>query len=220
MKKLIIFFGILFLVDAVYGQSPLKPVKIDSLVTVSLPVAHTKKDTLGQSIFSATTDFGYMIAIMEPNAKGNQPLQKEKDLNSVLKKYISGIQSQSQGSAQFVRDTTIGTLKAKAFTLLTKDANGDNQYRNFILLYTKDATYTFEYGYPEVRKDMVKGESKAFFNSIRLSPELQRNDQYTDTRKSTGLSTNFIIAIAGGIIIIALVLWLIFRKKKMSNKFA
>jgi len=221
MKKLIIFFGVLFLVDAVYGQSALKPVKIDSLVTISLPAAFTKKDTLGQHIFSATTDFAYMIAIDEPNAKGNQPLKKEKDLNSVLKKYVSGIQSQSQGSAQFVRDTTIGTLKAKAFTLLTKDANGDDLYRKFILLYTKDATYTFEYGYPGARKDMIKDEAKAFFSSIRLSPELQRNDQYTDTSKSTGLSTNMIlIIIAGGVVIVFGGAWLIFRKKKTSNEYA
>ena len=220
MKKLIIFFAILFLVDAVYGQSALKPVKIDSLVTVSLPVAHTQKDTLGQHIYSATTDFGYMIAIDEPNAKGNQPLKKEKDLNSVLKKYVNGIQSQSQGSAQFVRDTTIGTLKAKAFTLLTKDANGDDLYRAFVLIYTKDATYTFEYGYPGARKDMIKDEAKSYFSSIRLSPELQRNDQYTDMSKSTGLSTNLIIIIAGGIVIIFAGAWLIFRKKKVSNEFA
>jgi hypothetical protein len=220
MKKLIIFLGILFLVDAVYGQSALKPVKLDSLVTISLPVAHTQKDTLGQHIYSATTDFGYMVAIDEPNAKGNQPLKNQKDLNSVLKKYVNGIQSQAQGSAQFIRDTTIGTLKAKAFTLLTKDANGDNQYRKFVLLYTQDATYTFEYGYPEVRKDMIKDEAKNYFSSIKLSPQLQLNDQYLDTKSSaSGVGTSVIIEIAGGIIVISLVLWLIFRKKN-TNEFA
>lgn len=220
MKKLLIFFGILFLVDAVYGQSALKPVKLDNLVTVSLPANNSKKDTLGQQIYTANTDFGYIMAIREPNAKGNQPLKKEKDLNSVLKNYIKGIESQSQGSAQFVSDTTVGTLKAKSFILVTKDATGDNQYRKFVLLYTQDATYTFEYGYPEVRKDMVKDEAKAFFGSIRLSPELQRNDQYLDTSSSaSGVGTNVIIEIAGGIIIISLVLWLIFRKKN-TNEFA
>ena len=52
------------------------------------------------------------------------------------------------------------------------------------LLYTKDATYTFEYGYPEARKDFIKDESKAYYASIKLSPELQRNDQYMDTTPS------------------------------------
>ena len=47
-----------------------------------------------------------MMAIDEPNAKNNQPLKKEKDLNEVFKKYINGIQQQSgNGSAQNVRDT-------------------------------------------------------------------------------------------------------------------
>jgi hypothetical protein len=220
MKKLIILLSILFLVDAVYAQA-YKPVKVDSLVTVSFPAKYGKKDTLGQQIYSANTDLGYIIAIREPNAKGNEPLKKEKDLNSVLKKYIQGIQSQTEnGSAQNVRDTTVGTLKAKAFTLVTKDPNGDPQYRSFVLLYTLDTTYTFQYGYLEARKELVKDEEKAFFSSIKLSPELQRNDQYTDTRASShGISTISIIEIGAGIIVVFLAIWLIFRKRD-SNEFA
>lgn len=220
MKKLIILFTILFSVNAVFSQS-LKQVKLDSLVSISLPAHYTKRDTLGQQILSANTDLGYIITIREPNAKGNEPLKREKDLNSVLKKYIQGIQSQSDnGSAQNVRDTTVGTLKAKAFTLVTKDPNGDPQYRSFVLLYTLDATYTFQYGYLEARKDLVKDEEKAFFSSIKLSPELQRNDQYTDTSASSnGISTISIIEIGAGIIVVFLVIWLIFRKRD-SNEFA
>ncbi|MBS1519975.1 MAG: hypothetical protein JST50_03175 [Bacteroidetes bacterium] len=219
MKKLIIIFAILFSVNAVFGQA-LKSVKLDSLVNVSLPSSYTKKDTLGQQIYTGKSDLGYMIAIRQANAKGNQPLQKENDLNAVLKKYIQGIESLSgNGSAQNVRDTTIGTLKAKAFTLFQNDPNGESQYRDFILLYTKDATYTFEYGYGDTRKDLIKGESKAYFSSIKLSPELQRNDQYVDTRPQTSNSTYTVIEIAGGIVIAGLVVWLIFRKRD-SGQFA
>ena len=213
MKKLIIIFAILISVNAVFGQA-LKSVKVDSLVSISLPSSYLKRDTLGQRIFSANTDLGYMIAIREPNAKDNQPLKKEKDLNAVLKTYIKGIERQSgNGSAQFVRDTAIGTLKAKAFTLFVKDPNGDNQYRNFILIYTQDATYTFEYGYPESRKDFIKAESNAYFGSIKLSSELQRNDQYTDKSSSRSVSTNLVIEIAGGALVLGLIAWLVFRKK-------
>ena len=219
MKKLIIIFAILFSVNAVFGQS-LKSVKLDSLVNVSLPSSYTQKDTLGQQIYSANSDLGYMIAIRQANAKGNQPLQKENDLNAVLKKYIDGIQSQSgNGSAQNIRDTTIGTLKAKAFTLFQNDPNGESQYRNFILLYTQDATYTFEYGYGDSRKDLIKGESKAYFASIKLSRELQRNDQYVDTRPQTSNNKVTVIEITGGILIIGFIAWLIFRKKD-SGQFA
>lgn len=220
MKKIIVLFAILFSVNAVFGQS-LKSVKLDSLVSVSLPSSYTKKDTLGQQIFTANNDLGYMIAIRQLNAKDNQPLKKENDLNAVLKNYIQGIQNQSgNGSAQNVRDTTIGSLKAKAFTLFQNDPNGESQYRNFILLYTQDATYTFEYGYGESRKELVKGESKAYFGSIKLSPELQRNDQYTDTRpSSSSASTNKVIEIGGGVLILGLIGWLVFRKRD-SNQFA
>jgi len=217
MKKIIILFTILFSVNAVFGQS-LKSVKLDNLVSVSLPSSYTKKDTLGQQIFTGNTDLGYIIAIRQPNAKDNQPLKKENDLNAVLKTYIEGIQNQSgNGSAQNVRDTTIGTLKAKAFTLFVNDPNGESQYRNFILLYTQDVTYTFEYGYGDSRKDLIKGESKAYFASIKLSPELQRNDQYVDTRPSSSTSTNAVIEIVGGVLIVGFIAWLVFRKRDSSQ---
>jgi hypothetical protein len=219
MKKIIVLFAILFSVNAVFGQS-LKSVKLDSLVSVSLPSSYIKKDTLGQQIYTSNSDLGYMIAIRQANAKGNQPLQKENDLNAVLKNYIQGIQTQSgNGSVQNVRDTTIGSLKAKAFTLFQNDPNGESQYRNFILLYTQDVTYTFEYGYGDSRKDLIKGESKAYFASIRLSPELQRNDQYVDTRPQASNSKITVIEIAGGVLIIGLIAWLVFRKRD-SGQFA
>jgi len=219
MKKLIIIFAILFSVNAVFGQS-LKSVKLDSLVNVSLPSSYTQKDTLGQQIYTANSDLGYMIAIRQANAKGNQPLQKENDLNAVLKKYIQGIQTQSgNGSTQNIRDTTIGRLKAKAFTLVQSDPNGETQNRNFILLYTQDATYTFEYGYGESRKDLIKAESKAYFASIRLSPELQRTDQYVDTRPQPSGNKYIVIEVAGGVLIVGLLAWLVFRKRD-SGQFA
>src|SRR5580693_1099656 len=125
MKKLILLFVVLFSMNTVFAQA-YKPVKIDSLVTISMPAGYNQKDTLGQHIFSATTELGYMIAMDEPNAKGNQPLKKEKDLNKVFKTYINGIQKQTgNGSTQNIRDTTVGTLKAKAFTLITDDGSGN-----------------------------------------------------------------------------------------------
>lgn len=218
MKKLILLFGVLFSMNSVFAQA-YKPVKVDSLVTVNMPALYTQKDTLGQHIFSATTAYGYMIAIDEPNAKGNQPLKKANDLNSVFKKYINGIQQQSgNGSAQNVRDTTVGTLKAKAFTLVTDDGNGNILNRRFLLIYTKDATYTFQYGYPDIRKDLVKDESKAFFSSIKLSPELQRNDQYTDTASTaSSVSALSIVEIAGGVLAVFIIAWLIFFRRSRNE---
>jgi len=221
MKKLILLFGILFSVNSVFSQG-YKPVKIDNFVTISMPQGYSEKDTLGQHIYSATTNFGYMMAIAEPNAKNNQPLKKEKDLNNVFKKYITGIQRQSpNSSAQNVRDTTVGTLKAKTFTLVTDDGTGNIQNRSFLLIYTTSATYTFEYAYPDIRKDMIKGEAKTYFGSIKLSPDLQRNDQYTDTRSvSSGLGAYTIIEIVGGILVVFVIVWLVFFRNRSSNELA
>lgn len=214
MKKLLFLFAVLFSAKAVFAQG-YKPVKIDSLVTISMPTNYTQKDTLGQHIYTATSDFGYVVTMVEPNAKNNKPLKKADELNDVFKKYISGIQKQSgNGSTQNVRDTTVGTLKAKVFTLSTDDGSGNVQFRDFLLIYTKDATYTFQYDYPEMRKDMVKGEAKAYFSSIKLSPDLQRNDQYTDIHSTTShANTLSIVEIGGAIIIVFILAWLIFRRR-------
>jgi len=195
----------------------IKPVKIDSLVTVSLPPGYQQKDTLGHKLFSANSLYGYMVVISQANEKNNTPLKKEKDLNKVLKNIIKDIQGQSAGSsAQFVRDTTVGRLKAKTFRLKTDDGNGDVQYRNFVLLYTQDATYTFEYVYPENRAELIKDELKAFTSSIRLSPDLQRNDQYLSNAE--GMSTIAKVGIfgGGGLLIILAVVMVTRRKKKLA----
>jgi hypothetical protein len=218
MKKIFLSFALILYVITAFGQTALKPVKLDSLVTVSLPVGFQKKDTLGQHIYSANALYGYMTVIAAPNEKNNTPLKKEGDLNAVLKKYISSIEGQSGAgsSAQHVRDTTIGTLKAKVFTLRNDDGNGNIQLINFTLLYTQDATYTFEYVYPAERKDIVKAEYKAYASSIRLSPELQRNDQYLSNAK--GLSSPVKIAIFGGagLVIILVIVVVVKRRKKLS----
>ena len=218
MKKILLSFALILYVMSAFSQTALKPVKIDSLVTVSLPVGFQKKDTLGQRIYSANSLYGFVTVIDAPNEKNNTPLKKEKDLNDVLKKYISSIQAQSgtSASAQHVRDTTIGTLKAKVFTLKNDDGNGSVQLINFTLLYTQDATYTFEYVYPEERKDIVKDEYKAFASSIRLSPQLQRNDQYISNAK--GLSSVAKIGIFGGgaLIVILIIVTVVRRKRKLS----
>lgn len=190
----------------------LVPVKVDSLVTVSVPEKYVRKDTLGQTNISGNSQYGYMVVIRAPNAEGNKPLKKERDLNKVLKDYINGIKGQSKGSAQYVRDTTIGHLKAKTFTLSTNDGAGI-KLRNFIVIYTQEVTYTLEYFYEEARQDLVKEEYKAFSSSIKLSPELKRTDQYLSNAKgiSPGLKYGFI---GGGVLILIIVIVVVLRRKK------
>ena len=218
MKKIILSLTLLLFTVTVFGQK-LKPVKLDSLVTVSLPANFQKKDTLGQQIYSGNGAFGFMIVIRAQNASNNAPLKKEKDLNNVLKTYIEGIQKQSgNGSVMNPRDTLIGKLEGKVFTLRVDNSGstGDPvQLRQFILLYTQDATYTFQYYYEEQRKDLVKDELKAFTSSIKLAPDLKRNDQYISNAK--GLSTPAKVGIFGGPLIIVIIIIIIMRKKRRQK---
>ncbi|MGZ3754524.1 MAG: hypothetical protein ACXVAY_08480 [Mucilaginibacter sp.] len=218
MKKLILISAALILYILPGFSQLLKPVKIDSLVTISLPPVYTKKDTLGQQIFSANSMLGYMVVIKAPNAKNNAPLKQEKDLNKVLKDYIQGIQSESgaNAEAQNIRDTTIGTLKAKNFILQTQDDNGNVQFRNLTLIYTTEATYTFEYVYPEVRKDYIHDEFMAYIGSIKLSRDLQRNDQYLFKTSGFSPTLKIVAFSAGGVLLILLVLFLVKRKPALS----
>jgi hypothetical protein len=214
MKKIILSITLLFFIISGYSQVT-KPATLDSLATISFPQGYQEKDTLNEHIFTGNGVYGYMIAIREANAKNNTPLKKEKDLNKVLKDYIAGIKAQSGGSAALnIRDTTIGTLKAKTFTLeIDNGGPGSITYRNFVLIYTRDATYTFEYVYPDNRATLVKDEYKAFIGSIKLSPELQRNDQYLSN--ATGMPATTKIEIFGGAgLVVILVIILIVRRRR------
>ncbi|RYD88246.1 MAG: hypothetical protein EOP54_27545 [Sphingobacteriales bacterium] len=212
MKKIVSILSILAFTVSAYSQG-LKPVKIDSVVTASLPAKYDMKDTAGQKIFSGNGALGYMIVIRTAN--NNEPLKKEKDLNNVFKEYITKIQGQSSGSILNSRDTTIGNLKAKVFELETNDENG-LEMRNFTVLYTKEALYTFEYVYPGSRKDIIKDETKAFFGSISVSDDLQRTDQYTNTSASS-TSPFGKIAIFGGAAALLLAGYFIYKKKTETS---
>jgi hypothetical protein len=212
MNKILTTYAALILSASAGFSQDLKPVQIDSLVTVSLPAEYSKTDTLGQQVYSSNSDLGYVVVLRTPNPKGTHPLKKERDLDAKLKENIKNIQSESNyASAQFVRDTTIGKLKAKTFTLQTDNGGGDIQFRNIVLLYTNAANYIFEYVYPDKRKDMIAGEYKSFVNSIKLSPELNRTDQYISNAKS--ISPTLIVLMIGGIVLIALGIVFYIRKR-------
>ncbi|MCC8409750.1 hypothetical protein LJ707_12495 [Mucilaginibacter sp. UR6-1] len=214
MKKIALFIlGIMAFSFAASAQE-LKPIKIDSVVSVNLPVEHEVKDTLGQKIYSGSGSLGYMVVIRSSNGN-NKPLEKEKDLNNVFKEYIKKVQGQSSGSVLNARDTTIGNLKARIFALEADNGSGV-ELRDFAVIYTKDATYTFEYMYPESRKDLVKAENKAFFSSIKTSEALQRTDQYVNTEPSGVSQTGKIAIYGGGALLLGLIAFFVFRKREQT----
>jgi subtilase family serine protease len=179
MKKLLVLFSILLLVRQADAQTKyyLSPVKIDQMVSVSLPNGSVKLDTLGQQTISAKGAYGSMLVIRAANTKG-EPVKNESGLDEVFKTYIQTLQkSLPDGEVLNAHDTTINKLKAYSFTLQIDSGSGI-QSRRFVLLYTKNVSYTFEYLYDDFRKDLAAGEGKAFFNSIRVSEDLTKASQY------------------------------------------
>lgn len=198
---------------ATFAQT-VQQVKLDSVVSVSMPQGFTKKDTLNQSLYSVNGLTGYMIVSRQANKANNTPLKKEKDLKNVMKKATSDIQAQVGGSTiNNVRDTTINGLEARVFTMAADGQNG-SELRDFLVMYTQDATYTFEYVYSDARKDMVKPEMKAFFSSIKVSSGLTPTDQYITAGQPQGSPVTKIAEIGGGAMLIAIILYFVFRKKE------
>ncbi len=214
MKKILLIICLSLLTSFGYSQL-YKTVKVDSLITVTLPSVYTKKDTAGQQTFSAKASYGFIVVTRIPNAANNAPLKKEKDLNQVFKNYVKDVQQVGNGSILSERDTLLGTVKGHLFTLKTQDDNGDVQYRQFLFIYTRDASYTFQYFYNEGQSELAGQDTKPFYSSIKLQPDLQRNDQYLVPSKP-GMSGGVKLIVFGGsgVIVILIIISLLIRRKK------
>lgn len=208
--------ALLFFTAAGFAQQ-LEPVKIDSLVTVSLPANYDKVDTLDQQVFSANSSLGYMV-VVKATEDNNKPLEKEGDLNKVMDNYVDNFKQQyKDASAQNVRDTTVGKLKAKAFTLEYKADDSSVQFKNFVLLYTTGASYFFQYAYPSMRADVVDKELKTFLSSIKVSPDLTRTDQYLSQDKGMSPVVKTGLIAGGSLLVVALIfIWMKQRREAVA----
>jgi hypothetical protein len=215
MKKILISVGLTFFAFAASAQR-LKTVKLDSLVSVSLPADFHKTDTLGQQTYTASAQYGYIIVARSPNPPGNQTLKKEMDLDKVFKEYIRKVQgSLPNGNIINDHDTIINNVELRDFILRTDTGSGV-QLRKFRILYTKPVTYTFQYLYDVIRKEVAKKERDDFFKSIIISPGLSGADQYALYGKPARINTLAIVCIAAGVIIIVLVI-LLLRKRRRND---
>ena len=214
MKKTFLIFCLSLLTTLGYSQL-YKTVKVDTLISVTLPAVYTKKDTAGQLTLSAKASYGFIVVTRIPNGASNAPLKKEKDLNKVFKNYVRDVQQVGNGTIQNERDTLIGTVKGHLFTLKTQDDNGSVQFRQFLFIYSRDASYTFQYFYNEGQSELVGADTKPFYSSIKLQPDLQRNDQYLVPSKP-GMSggVKLIVYGGGGLIVILIIISFLIRRKK------
>jgi len=214
MKKLIIYLSIfLFVKQASAQQYYLKPVTIDSLVSVSLPKEYTKKDTLGEQIYSAKGTYGAMLVLRSINPSNAKTIKNEKGLDNVFNEYIKKIQSSvTHGTVLNDHDTTITNLQARDFTLQV-DSGAGAQSRHFTLIYTKNVTYTFQYLYEDFRMDLAKGEMKAFLKSIKVSPQLTSANQFI---KVPGSPVIVKILLFGGIPLIVIIAFVVIRRRRLK----
>jgi hypothetical protein len=214
MKKILLIFSLIFFTTIGYSQL-YKTVKVDTLISVSLPAVYTKKDTAGQLTLSAKASYGFIVVTRIPNAANNAPLKKEKDLNQVFKNYVKDVQQVGNGTILNERDTLISTVKGHLFTLKTQDDNGDIQYRQFLFIYTRDASYTFQYFYNEGQSELVGADTKPFYSSIKLQPDLQRNDQYlVPSKPGMPGSLKALLYGGGGLVIILIIVFTTIRRRK------
>ncbi|MES2277569.1 MAG: hypothetical protein V4592_16210 [Bacteroidota bacterium] len=221
MKKILINISLILLGLPAFCQSQNAVkvdslIKLDSLVSVKMPADFTKRDTLGQQYYTAVSQYGFIIVNRSPNPTTNQPLKKEKELNSIFKEYIRKTQaSLSEGTIINDHDTIINKLEVRDFTIRTDTGSGV-QLRKFRVLYTKPVTYTFEYLYDESRQDVSNKEMLAFFSSIKTDPDLDGHDQYLTFGKWQGLSGTVIVLILSAVLIIVFVI-LVVRKKRKND---
>ncbi len=212
MKKLLVLFSILMLVRQADAQKNyyLSPVELDNKVSVSLPKEQVKLDTLGQKTISANGTYGSMLVVRSVNPS-TTPVKNESGLDEVFKNYAKNLQKLiPDGDIMNPHDTVIGKLKARDFTLEVDTGSGI-QSRHIVLVYTKDVSYTFEYLYDDYRKDLAKGEDKAFFSSIKVSDELTTASQYIIV--SPGIFTPLIEIIAG-VIVISIIIWVMIAMRR------
>lgn len=213
MKKILINFSLILLGLPAFCQTQ-KVVQLDSLVSVTLPADYAKRDTLGQQTYTASSQYGFMVASRSPNPSTNKTLKKERELNNIFKEYIRKVQaSMSSGTIINNHDTIINQLEVRDFTVRTDTGSGV-QLRKFRILYTKPVTYTFEYLYDESRQDVGKKEIDGFFNSIKTDPSLDGRDQYLTFGKWQGLSGTVIVLIISAVLIIVFIILVIRRKRK------
>jgi hypothetical protein len=212
MKKLLIFFG-LFLAAHVTLAQKWPTVRIDSAVSVQLPKGYEKKDTTGEFNLVARSSFGTILIFKTPdNPRVIPDIERDRHLEQYYDEYVQKVGSSvAEGRVIDERDTLLGDLKVKDFTLVVDSGTG-KQYRNFRIMHVSGASYTFEFLYEDIHEEYSRPERDKFFSSILISDELNRQDQYT-TEAPPGMDPMMI----GGIVLAILVLLLLFfwvRRRK------
>lgn len=221
MKKLIILLLLSAGIIPAFSQQ-WKKVDIDTLVSVLLPDKFLKKDTLHQQLFSTTGSYGSMIVIRSANSQDEKAdVKRLKDLNKLYDNYIKKVQGSAQANIESQKDILIEGLNAKDFVIKTVTGSAV-ELRYFRVLFTQDATYTFEYLAKEIQKEFAQPEYEKFFNSIKIDPQVTvEADQLAEKSAASLLSErknslNTLIYGGVGFIVVIIILVVLIRRKKRN----
>ncbi len=216
MKKLLIFFVLILAALYSFGQK-WPTVRIDSAISVQLPKGYEKKDTTGEFSLVARSGFGTILVFKTvDNPRVIPDIERDRHLEEYYDGYIQKVASSSkEGRVLDERDTLLGDLKVKDFTLVV-DSGAGKQYRNFRILHVSGASYTFEFLYDDLHEEYSRPERDRFFNSIAIDEELKRQDQYT-TDVPPGIDPLVIGVIAGVIVLVLLVYFILRRRRRRTT---
>lgn len=214
MKKLLIFFGLFFAALYTFAQK-WPTVRIDSAVTVTVPKGYEKKDTTGKFSLMARSSFGTILVFKTPdNPRVIPDIERDRHLEEYYNNYIQKVGSAAkEGRILDERDTLLGEIKVKDFTLAVDSGSGI-QYRNFRIMHVAGASYTFEFLYEDLHAEYSKPERDKFFSSITVDEGLSRQDQYT-TDEPPGIDPLLIGGI--GVALLLLILFIVFRQRRRKR---
>jgi hypothetical protein len=217
MKRIVLLSLALLIIYPAFSQD-WKTVVIDSTISVKVPYLKTVKKDKDYDLATETSFGKIFIFKTADDSKITPDIERDKHLMKYYKQYISIISKSSKGKILDIKDGLIGQLKVKDFTLETDTGTGV-LYRSFRILHANNYTYTFEFLYEGVQKEYALPEREQFFKSISVNEELDMKDQYTSAALNTanGNGNNKIWMIAGSVALVLLVLYFIFRSRKVSR---
>ena len=219
MRSLILIPALIIISFLAQGQE-FKPHKIDDSVQVSIPPTFQEKDTLGQHIISAATQFGNVLIVKTPDDPNRTPdIKKKSHLDAFYENYVKNIGASVQGGViTDEKDTVINNLRYKDFALQA-DSGGGKQFRNFRIVHVNSATYIFQFMYQEVHKEFAAPNMKLFFESIKIPPEATVANQFTEPENTTGAppagsNLSLIGWIVGAVVLVVVIIVFVVRRKK------
>ncbi len=194
-----------------------KSVRIDDSVQVSLPPDFARSDTGGQIMITARPPFGdILVTRQDDNPQATPDIEKVKHLQKYYDDFVKRVRKNAEGIVSDEKDTLLGKLHVKEFTLEVDSGRG-KQYRQIRILHEAGATYTFQFMYKDIHKEYATKSIDTFFNSIKIPPDAGVETQFTNAGNTTGISPgqrNWTYYVIAAVVLLVIVILIVRRSGK------